>query len=129
MKNKFDKGFVLFSKLCPYLKKYLYTNLDGLCSTEIWVLNSKDSRLINGFIYFFVQGTEFLEAANKSIGTKMPRTDWNSVSEIPFKIPAIKEQGKIVVYLKGIENKIVKEKEKLTVLEEQKRGFMWGMFV
>ncbi|ANU11978.1 hypothetical protein BBH88_17815 [Planococcus antarcticus DSM 14505] len=59
----------------------------------------------------------------------MPRADWNSVSELSFKIPTIKKQGKIVGYLKALENKIVKEKEKLMALEEQKKGFMQGMFV
>ncbi|UJF27558.1 restriction endonuclease subunit S [Planococcus sp. 107-1] len=83
----------------------------------------------HGCIYFFIQGAELLEVANKSIGSKMPRADWNSVSEFPFKIPTIKEQEKIVGYLKTLENKIVKEKEKLMFFEEQKRGFMQKMFV
>lgn len=44
-------------------------------------------------------------------------------------IPSKKEQIKISSYLSALDSKIEKEEEKLMVLEEQKRGFMWGMFV
>src|SRR5205085_2921636 len=37
IKNKFQKGDVLFGKLRPYLKKYLQAPFDGVCSSEIWV--------------------------------------------------------------------------------------------
>ena len=44
-------------------------------------------------------------------------------------IPGIEEQKKIVRVLSQIDTKLDKEKEKLVVLEEQKKGFMQGMFV
>lgn len=42
-------------------------------------------------------------------------------------MPSKEEQMKIAVFLMNIDNKI--EKEKLMVLEEQKKGFMQGMFI
>lgn len=44
-------------------------------------------------------------------------------------VPAIKEQRKIVRVLSQIDTKLDKEKEKLMVLEEQKKGLMQRMFV
>lgn len=37
-KNVFNMGNVLFGKLRPNLRKYIYCNFDGVCSSEIWVL-------------------------------------------------------------------------------------------
>src|SRR5690554_7359491 len=38
IKNVFGKGEVLFGKLRPYLKKYWFTEFEGVCSSEVWVL-------------------------------------------------------------------------------------------
>ena len=52
-KNIFGKGSVLYSKLRPYLNKYYYTQFNGVCSSEIWVLNSlNNQKLSNLFLYF-----------------------------------------------------------------------------
>jgi len=39
-KNIFTKGNVLSGKLRPYLKKYRFATFDGVCSSEIWVLQA-----------------------------------------------------------------------------------------
>ena len=44
-KNKFSKGNVLYSKLRPYLNKYYYSQIDGVCSSEIWVLNTLNKKI------------------------------------------------------------------------------------
>ena len=49
IKNKFSKGDVLFGKLRPNLKKYVLAPFDGVCSSEIWVLKSKE--LNNDFLF------------------------------------------------------------------------------
>lgn len=51
------------------------------------------------------------------------------VKSIDISLPIKEEQMKIGDYFANIDEKIKKEKEKLLVLEEQKRGFMRGMFV
>src|SRR5258707_14834611 len=40
IKNKFKKGDVLFGKLRPYLRKYLLSDFDGVCSSEIWLFRA-----------------------------------------------------------------------------------------
>ena len=51
-KNIFKKNDVLFGKLRPYLKKYWKATFDGVCSSEIWVLNGK--KVINDFLFYFI---------------------------------------------------------------------------
>ena len=37
----FKKGDILFGKLRPYLRKIYLSKIDGVCSTDIWVINLK----------------------------------------------------------------------------------------
>ena len=43
-----------------------------------------------------IQTTQFDFVANQSVGTKMPRADWNLISNIEFYIPKSNEEQKKV---------------------------------
>ena len=113
----FRKGDILFGKLRAYLKKFWKAKFNGVCSSEIWVFNGK--KIINDFLFYFIQQNKFIHIANVSIGSKMPRADWNFMSNIPFLIPPLKEQQKIAKILLTCDEmiekqeKLIKEKEKL----------------
>lgn len=126
IKNKFLKNEVLFGKLRPYLKKYWYSNFEGVCSSEIWVLNSKNN--INKFIYYFIQGENFISLANTTSGTKMPRADWSLMKNEIFSIPNIQEQEKIADFLYSVDKKISITEEKLDLFKEYKKGIMQKIF-
>lgn len=124
IKNKFYAGNVLYGKLRPYLKKYYFPNFDGVCSSEIWVLQNDESKIYNKYLYYLIQTNRFNENANKSTGTKMPRADWSIVSEIIFPIPPLKEQQKIAAILSTVD-KVIELKEKLIEQKkQQKKGLM-----
>lgn len=128
-KNKFDKGSVLYSKLRPYLNKYYYAKIDGVCSSEIWVLNSLYSqKLSNLFLYYFIQTNRFSNVANKSAGSKMPRADWSLVENIRLYKGSIEEQRKIGDFFSKLDRQIELEEQKLAKLEEQKMGYMQQIF-
>lgn len=128
-KNKFDKGSVLYSKLRPYLNKYYYAKIDGVCSSEIWVLNSLYSqKLSNLFLYYFIQTNRFSNVANKSAGSKMPRADWSLVENIRLYKGSIEEQRKIGDFFSKLDRQIELEEQKLEKLEEQKKGYMQQIF-
>ena len=116
VKNIFEKGEVLYGKLRPYLKKFYLAKFDGVCSSEIWVLKGK--KVINDFLYYFIQQDNFNYIANVSIGMIMPRADWSYMSEISFNIPPLDEQKRIASALSKIdaylENtvKLIEEKER-----------------
>ncbi|MEX2410773.1 MAG: restriction endonuclease subunit S, partial [Candidatus Paceibacterota bacterium] len=86
LKTQFSKGDVLFGKLRPYLKKYYLAEFNGACSTEIWVFNTVDG-FSNKYLFYLVQQDRFIDAANKSTGTHMPRADWNVIQEYPIPLP------------------------------------------
>lgn len=116
-KNYFKKGDVLYGKLRPYLKKYTLASFDGICSTEIWVLQGCKEKLTNFYLYLIIQSNKFNIACNVSTGTHMPRADWEYVSSIPFILPPLPEQEKIAEILSCWDDGI----EKLSALIEKKK--------
>lgn len=126
IKNIFEKGDVLFGKLRPYLKKYLLAPFDGVCSSEIWVL--KGTNISNDFLYAIVQTNRFIDLANQSSGSKMPRADWSVVSKGEFPFPTLSEQSKIANFLLSIDDKMSQLKKKKNLLEQYKKGVMQQLF-
>ncbi|KAA9275113.1 restriction endonuclease subunit S [Staphylococcus epidermidis] len=128
-KNKFKKDNVLYSKLRPYLNKYYYATIDGVCSSEIWVLNTLNKDvLVNKFLYYFIQTNRFSSVTNKSAGSKMPRADWELVKNIRLYKGSIKEQEKIGYFFSKLDQQIELEEKKLELLEQQKHGYMQKIF-
>ena len=76
-KLAFQKGDYLFGKLRPYFHKVGIAPLDGICSTDIVVLNARD-RSAAAFVLACISQDEFVAFTDKtSDGTKMPRTSWS----------------------------------------------------
>lgn len=97
-KSIFTKGDVLFGKLRPYLRKFLFAEFEGVCTTEIWVLQAS-SNTCNRFLYQLIQSDKIIEAANLSTGTKMPRAEWKTVSATKIPVPSKSEQTAIATAL------------------------------
>lgn len=127
IKNKFKKGDVLFGKLRPYLRKYILATFDGVCSSEIWVL--KGILMKNSYLYQFIQTDFFINLANKSTGSKMPRADWDTISSTFVFYPYLEEQTKIANFLSAIDDKIAAKKSELDKLKIWKQGLLQQMFV
>ncbi len=123
-KNKFYKNNVLFGKLRPYLKKYYLATFDGVCSSEIWVLIANNKVCLNKYLFYLVQTQRFLYYTNKSSGSKMPRADWNVVSQSTFLLPPIKEQEKIVEILELWDKAIETTKKLIEQKKLQKKYLM-----
>ena len=115
IKNVFQKGNVLFGKLRPYLKKYYQPNFDGVCSSEIWVLNGKE--ILNDFLYYLIQTNSFVDLANQSSGSKMPRADWSILENGLFSFPNSEEQQKIASFLSLIDERIQTQNKIIEQLE------------
>jgi type I restriction enzyme S subunit len=126
IKNRFKKNNILFGKLRPYLRKYIKAPFDGVCSSEIWVFDGK--LVINEYLYYLVQTESFIELADQSTGSKMPRADWSYVSVSFFKTPSLPEQTKIASFLSAVDTKIDQLTQKKALLETYKKGAMQKIF-
>ncbi len=120
-KNVFEKDDILFGKLRPYLRKYWLADSDGVCSSEIWVLKPKDL-IISKFLFRAVQTHRFIQIANVSSGSKMPRADWDFVSQYPFSIPPLPEQQKIAEILSTWDTAIETCRKTIEQLKQRNKG-------
>lgn len=117
-KTLFDSGDILFGKLRPYLKKFLFADFDGCCTTEIWVLQSKNY-IYNKLLFYIVQADAVLEAANQSEGTKMPRADWKKVKEVKIPLPPTRAEQTAIAAALSEMDALIEGVEKL--LEKKRR--------
>jgi type I restriction enzyme S subunit len=102
-KYSFKKGDVLFGRLRAYLRKYWLTTFDGICSTEIWPLIARDTRVCGPFLHLLVQTDDFVNAAGVSYGTHMPRSDWTVLRKLLVLLPPPPEQTAIAAVLSDMD--------------------------
>lgn len=124
IKNKFEVGHVLFGKLRPYLRKFWLATFSGVCSSEVWVLSGISNKCDNAFLFYLVQDSRFIQSANVSTGTKMPRADWGYVSGFPFPLPPVSEQKKIALILSTWDRAIEKTEQLIAQKQQLKKGLM-----
>ena len=124
----FKPGYTLYGKLRPYLNNWLLPKFEGVALGDFWVFdpNGNDSN----FIYYLVQSNRYQKVANDTSGTKMPRSDWKSVSSTIFAIPqTIAEQQAIGTYFLNLDNLINSHQEKISQLETLKKKLLQEMFI
>ena len=91
---KFDGTQVLYGKLRPYLHNWLNPDFTGVAVGDWWVL--RPICIDKDYLYRLIQTKQFDDVANQSAGSKMPRADWNLISNTEFFVPiSMEEQGKI----------------------------------
>ncbi|MDE0158147.1 MAG: restriction endonuclease subunit S [Gammaproteobacteria bacterium] len=128
IKTRFRAGDVLFGKLRPYLRKFYLAQFDGVCTSEIWVL--RHVSVPGAYLYQLVQSHLFGRVANIQSGTKMPRSDWNIVSQSVFSIPSdCNEQQKIADFLSAIDRKIELVAGQIDQARSFKQGLLQQMFI
>lgn len=91
---KFYAGDVLYGKLRPYLMNWLYPQFNGVAVGDFWVLRATECD--SSFLYRLVQTDSFQKLANVSSGSKMPRADWNLISQSFFAVPADHAEQKAI---------------------------------
>lgn len=88
-KYAFRENDILFGKLRPYFHKVCFAPFSGICSTDILVIRPINSAWFAFCLFAFFQN-EVVEFANLgSGGTRMPRTDWETLKTYPIAIPDI----------------------------------------
>ncbi len=128
-KFRFSKGDILFGKLRPYFRKVIRTPFDGVCSTDIWVVRSKEG-IDQGYLYYWMASHDFVNFATQgSEGTKMPRAKWEHVGR--FQRPRLleMEQSAIAHILGSLDDKIELNRQMNETLEAMARAIFKSWFV
>ena len=123
----FDGSQVLYGKLRPYLHNWLNPDFSGVAVGDWWVL--KPNNADKSFIYRLIQTQRFDDIANQSAGSKMPRADWNLVSNTEFAIPVSQEeQEKIGEYFSSLDHLITLHQRKCEQTKKLKKYMLQKMF-
>lgn len=100
----FHPGQVLFGKRRAYQRKVAVADFSGVCSGDIYVLETKDAQvLLPELLSFICQTDPFFEhAVGTSAGSLSPRTNWASLASFEFILPPVEEQQRISKLLTSV---------------------------
>ncbi|WP_419612783.1 restriction endonuclease subunit S, partial [Thiolapillus sp.] len=128
-KSAFHEGDILFGKLRPYFRKVIRAPFDGVCSTDIWVIRSKNG-VDQDYLYYWMAAEDFVEfATSGSEGTRMPRAKWEYVSRFNRSKLDITEQRAIAHILGTLDDKIELNRQMAQTLESIARAIFKSWFV
>jgi len=95
-KTAFQKDDVLFGKLRPYLNKVLVAPEAGICTTEIVPIRSREA-ISPHYIRLVLQSPMTMRTIERLMyGMKMPRLGTGDANNLPFPLPPLAEQRRIV---------------------------------
>ena len=123
----FETNDILYGKLRPYLKNWLHPNFNGIALGDFWVLQARncDSK----FLFSLAQAPKFQRVANDTSGTKMPRSDWKTVSQTEFSIPTSNdEQSAIGSLFRTLDELLTSYKDNLVNYQSLKAAMLSKMF-
>ncbi|MCG7971866.1 MAG: restriction endonuclease subunit S [Candidatus Thiodiazotropha taylori] len=93
-KHQFYAGQILYSKIRPYLAKVVTIDFDGLCSADMYPVNS----IINTkYLFYWMLTYRFTEwASNAESRVVLPKINQKDLGLIPTPVPSNEEQVEIV---------------------------------
>ena len=96
-KHRFRAGQILYSKIRPYLAKAVIARFDGLCSADMYPI---ETDLDPQFLQLWMLTREFTrQAARQQARTVLPKINVRSLSSLPVPVAPFEEQRRIVEVL------------------------------
>ncbi|CAH2762084.1 restriction endonuclease subunit S [Erysipelothrix amsterdamensis] len=123
----FEPENILYGKLRPYLKNWLFPNFSGVALGDFWVFKATNIS-VPSFDFYLIQSDNYQKVANDTSGTKMPRSDWKKISATDFAIPGKQEQHQIGVFFQSLDNLITLHQRELENYKLLKKGFLQKLF-
>lgn len=97
----FQPGQVLFGKRRAYQRKVAVADFSGVCSGDIYVMETKDAQVLMPELLPFICQTDafFDHAVGTSAGSLSPRTNWTSLANFELNLPGPEAQRLILTAL------------------------------
>ena len=93
-KHRFVVGQILYSKIRPYLAKVVLADFAGLCSADIYPI---DTKLEPRYLKWWMLTHEFTrQAAGEQARTVLPKINKRSLATLTVPVPPAEEQRQIV---------------------------------
>ncbi|MZQ99459.1 MAG: hypothetical protein GT601_17470 [Acidaminobacter sp.] len=99
-KHRFYAGQILYSKIRPYLSKAVIVDFDGLCSADMYPVETTEN---TKYLWYFMLSEEFVvQASSAGSRSVLPKINQKELSQVKVKVPEMDEQIKIVELLECI---------------------------
>lgn len=123
----FYPGDILFGKLRPYLNNNLLATFRGIAVGDFWIF--RQGKATTSYVFPFLYTEQYQRVANTSVGSKMPRADWNLVGESKYPVPPNpSEQAAIGDYFRRVDALITEAEREVSRLEKMKQASLQKMF-
>jgi len=126
----FQPGQVLFGKRRAYQRKVAVADFAGVCSGDIYVLEPHDAQVLLPELLPFICQTDafFDHAVGTSAGSLSPRTNWTSLADFEFALPAMDEQRNLVRLLMNAEAARTAAQDAATHAEKLRKSLLLETF-
>jgi len=126
----FQPGQVLFGKRRAYQRKVAVADFSGVCSGDIYVLETKDAQVLLPELLPFICQTDafFDHAVGTSAGSLSPRTNWASLADFEFMLPPMDEQQRLIRLLLKAEAARIAAEDAATHSEKLRKSLLFDTF-
>ncbi|WP_156942460.1 restriction endonuclease subunit S [Alkalihalobacterium bogoriense] len=123
-KYLFQKGDVLFGKIRPELAKVCYTEIDGICSADIYPL--KETEFVDSmFLKYVLLDMRFYQySVSSSMRTGLPKVNREDLGGFDLILPPKAEQKVIATILSTWDKAIDLKENLIEQKKEKKKGLM-----
>ena len=128
--SMFQPGQVLFGKRRAYQRKVAVADFSGVCSGDIYVLETKDAQVLLPELLPFICQTDafFDHAVGTSAGSLSPRTNWTSLADFEFMLPPMDEQRHLIRLLLNAEVTRTAAEDAATHSEKLRKSLLFETF-
>jgi type I restriction enzyme M protein len=107
LKNIFKPRDILYGKLRPNLNKVWLADREGICSTDIFVIESIEEKAEPALYAYLFRSARFNDAVMGQLkGAQLPRIGWSSFAELQIPLPPLEVQQEIVAEIEGYQKVI-----------------------
>jgi type I restriction enzyme S subunit len=126
VKNRFKSGQILYSKIRPNLAKVAAVEFDGLCSADMYPINTS---LHTAYLFRWMLTPEFTASASKKQGRNLlPKINVRELSSLPVPIPPPAEQARIAQTLDHVDALRTKRRTAIDLLDDLVQSIFVDMF-